>query len=95
KSTISNQQGVAILMVLTAITILAAIMGDFTFETKINKLKSINIQDQAQAQLAAEAGLKLALVRLRLYKEAFNYLENNKTAHQRVRIFYLWTRRYD
>jgi type II secretory pathway component PulK len=81
-----NEGGVAILMVLTAITILTAVMGDFTFETQINKIKSINMQDKAQARMAAEAGIKLALVRLRLYKEAFNYIEKNKAAKENVQM---------
>ncbi|MBL7666176.1 MAG: general secretion pathway protein GspK [Bacteriovoracaceae bacterium] len=86
KRILNNNAGVAIMLVLTAITLLMAIMGDFTFETKINKIKSMNIQDQAQAQLMAEAGLNLTMLRLRLYKEAFNYLEKNKSAKDTVKI---------
>ncbi len=83
---IKNQKGVAIIMVLTAITILMAIMGDFTFDTKINKIKSYNLQEKIQAQLNAEAGLRLALMRLRLYKEAFNYIENNQSVKEKIKM---------
>lgn len=67
-------------MVLTSITILSAVLANFTFDTRINKLKSINLQDQIQARLNAEAGLNLAVARLRLYKEIYNKLQENKDA---------------
>lgn len=75
-----NNQGVAILMVLTAITLLTAILTDFTFESKLNKIKVYNSQDKSQAKLNAEAGLLFAMARLRLYQEAFNTLEKNEAA---------------
>jgi hypothetical protein len=74
------EQGVAILMVLTAVTLLAFILADFTFETKLNKLKVYNSMDKAQARLNAESGLRLALAKLSLYKEAINLLEKNESA---------------
>lgn len=73
-----NQQGVAIFMVLTAVTILALVLADFSFETTVNQLKVYNQQDQAQARLNAESGLNMALARLRLYQEARNLLEKNE-----------------
>ena len=75
----NNQQGVAIMLVLTSIVILMAIMGEFTFETNINKIKAYNIQEKVQAKLNAEAALRFAMARLKLYKEAFNYIENNES----------------
>ena len=73
------------MMVLSAIVILTAIMADFSFETHINKLKGYNIEDQTQAKLAAESGLSFAMTRLKLYKEAFNYLEKNEGAKKMVK----------
>ncbi len=81
-----NEKGIAIIMVLTAITILMAVMGDFTFETKINKIKSYNLQDQIQARLTAEAGVQLALMRLKLYKEAFNYIQSNDAVKDKIQM---------
>jgi type II secretory pathway component PulK len=81
----NNQQGVAIMLVLTSIVILMAIMGEFTFETNINKIKAYNIQEKIQARLNAEAGLQFAMARLKLYKEAFNYIENNESVKEMVR----------
>ena len=74
---LNSQKGVAILMVMTAIVLLTAIMMTFSFDTNVNKLKAYNIEDRVQARLTSEAGLKFAMTRLRLYKEAFNYVEKN------------------
>lgn len=67
-------------MVSTAIVILSTIMINFTFDSKVNKIQAYNIEDRAKAKLTAESGLKFAMVRLRLYKEAFNFLEKNENA---------------
>ena len=77
---IKNSNGVALLMVLTAITILTAVLADFTFDGKINKIKVINAEEKAQAKLNAEAGIALSVARLRLYKDIFNILQKNKDA---------------
>lgn len=71
-------------MVMTSITILTFLLADFTFETKINKLRVYNQQDMTQARLNAEAGLTFALAKLRLYQEAFNILEKNESAKKMI-----------
>lgn len=83
---LSNNRGVAILFVMTAITILTAILADFTYETQINKLRSYNSQDRLQAKLNAEAGLKFALARLELYQVARNELEKNASLKDTIKI---------
>ncbi|MEI8347689.1 MAG: hypothetical protein WCG27_09485 [Pseudomonadota bacterium] len=75
-----NQDGVAILMVITAVTLLSFILADFTFETKLNKLKVYNSMDKMQARLNAESGLRFALAKLALYKEGMNLLEKTENA---------------
>ena len=70
--------GVALLMVITAITILAYILGDVTFETQLNKTKAYQIIDKEQARLNAESGLALAMVQLTIYQQARNLLSQNK-----------------
>jgi hypothetical protein len=82
KSLLNNQHGVALMIVMSAILVLTAVMIDFTFEGQINKFKGVNIEDRSQAKLSAEAGLKFAMTRLRLYKEAFNFLQNNEAASE-------------
>ena len=79
-----NEKGVAILLVLTSITILTYVLVDFTFGTKINKIRIQNSEDKAQARFNAQAGLIFAMSRLKIYKEAFNLLEKNKGLKERV-----------
>lgn len=84
KLILNNQSGVALMMIMTAIILLMAIYGEFTFESKISRIKATNVMDRSQAKLLAESGLQMAMARLRLYKEAFNKLESNTTAKAQV-----------
>ncbi len=93
KKILSNQRGIALMMIMTSIIILTAIYGDFTFDSKISRLKATNILDRAQAKLLAESGLQMAITRLRLYKEAYNTVQNNqnlKTAVPAQLLNQLW-----
>lgn len=83
KKTLNNEKGIALLMVMGVIAILTFLLADFTFETKLNKIKIYNQQDKIQARLNAESGLNFALAKLRLYQEGRNKIEkdeNLKTA---------------
>lgn len=84
KIILNNQRGIALMMIMTAIILLMAIYGEFTFESKISRLKATNILDKSQAKLLAESGLQLAMTRLRLYKEAFNKVQSNQAARDMV-----------
>ena len=84
KMLLKNQRGVALMMIMTSIIILMAVYGEFTFESKISRIKATNIMDRSQAKLLAESGLQLAMARLRLYKEAHNTVENNANAKSAV-----------
>lgn len=80
---LKNESGIALILVLGVITILTFVLADFTFETKLNKIKIFNQQDKIQARLNAESGLNFALAKLRLYQEGRNKIEkdeNLKTA---------------
>ncbi len=79
-----NERGIALMMIMTAILLLMAIYGEFTFESKIARLKTTNILDKSQAKLLAESGVQLAMTRLRLYKEAFNAVQKNANAKNMV-----------
>lgn len=72
------------MMIMTAIILLMAIYGEFTFESKISRIKATNILDKSQAKLLAESGLQLAITRLRLYKEAYNKVQTNPDAKSMV-----------
>lgn len=80
KLLLNNKNGIALMMVLTSITILMAIMGDFDFETKINKIQVYNKQEKAQAKHNAFAGLMFSMARLKLYQAAYNYIEKTSAA---------------
>lgn len=84
KKILKNERGVAIMMIMTAIVLLMAIYGEFTFESKISRIKATNVMDRSQAKLLAESGLQMAMTRLKLYKEAFNKLESNPSAKGQV-----------
>lgn len=81
---LGNERGVALMMIMTAIILLMAIYGEFTFESKISRIKATNILDRSQAKLLAESGLQLTMARLRLYKEAYNKVQGNKDAQNMV-----------
>src|SRR5690606_12802946 len=59
---------------------LLAIYSEFTFESKISRIKTTNILDKAQAKLMAESGLQMAMTRLKLYVEAHNKVQGNENA---------------
>lgn len=80
KQILQNKNGIALMMVLGVIAILTYLLADFTFATKINKIKSYNYQDKAQARLTAESGLNLALTNLKIYQEGRNKLETQANA---------------
>ena len=86
KNILKSERGIALMMIMTAIVLLMAIYGEFTFESKISRLKATNILDKAQAKLLAESGLQLAVTRLRLYKEAFNKVQSNPSAKTMVPV---------
>jgi type II secretory pathway component PulK len=81
---LGNESGVALMMIMTAMILLMAIYGEFTFESKIARLKATNILDKAQARLLSESGLQLAMTRLRLYREAYNTIQKNNDAKNMV-----------
>lgn len=79
KKTLKNEDGVALLMVMGVIAILTFLLADFTFETKLNKIKIYNQEDKIQARLNAESGLNFALGKLRLYQEGRNKIEKEES----------------
>jgi hypothetical protein len=78
QQTLKNESGIALIMVLGVIVILTFLLADFTFETKLNKLKVYNQQDKIQARLNAESGVNFALGKLRLYQEGRNKIEKDE-----------------
>ncbi|WP_127717304.1 hypothetical protein [Halobacteriovorax sp. HLS] len=85
KTISNNESGMAIMMVMSVIAILAFLLADFTFESKINKIKIYNQQDKFQARLNAEAGLNFAMAKLKLYQEGRNLIEKNKQLKELIK----------
>lgn len=79
KKIFNNERGVAILMVMAAVALMTFILVDFTFETKLNKIKAYNQIEKDQARMNAEAGLKFAIAKLKLYQEGRNYIEKTES----------------
>lgn len=77
KKILSNERGIALLMVMSAITILSFLLIDFTYNSQLNKIKVDRSRNMIQARLNAESGIKLALANLRIYQEGRNLLEKN------------------
>lgn len=77
-----NQQGVAIFIVMSAVAVLAFLLADMVYETKLNKIKVYNQQDKLQARLNAEAGLKFAMAKLKIYQAARNIYEKDENIKQ-------------
>ncbi len=78
KYILCNENGVALLLVLGVVGILTFLLAEFTFDTKLNKIRIYNQQEKAQARLDAEAGLNYAMARLRLYQVGRNKIEKDE-----------------
>ena len=74
---LNNSRGVALMMVLTAVVLLSTIMLSFSLDSTVNKIRTYNIEDKSQAKLTAESGIRFAMARLKLYKDGYNYIQNN------------------
>jgi len=72
------------MLIMTAIILLMAVYGEFTFDSKVARLKATNIMDKSQSKLLAESGLQMAMTRLKLYKEAYNAVQNNQSIKNMV-----------
>ncbi|MFG1492075.1 hypothetical protein ACRXCV_11800 [Halobacteriovorax sp. GFR7] len=84
KTILRNESGIAIIMVTTAVAILTVLLAQFTYETKLNKIRIQGQVDKVQAKLNAEAGLHYALSVLKVYREAWNKLEDNTSLQSTI-----------
>lgn len=76
---LSNEKGIAIIMVMAALALMSILLAEFTFETNLNKIKAYNQIEKDQARMNAEAGLRFALAKLKLYQEGRNYIEKTES----------------
>ena len=64
-----DESGIAIFMVIAAVTILSVLVTEFTYVAQVNARMAFDSTDQIQAHYLAKTGLKISLLRLKAYKE--------------------------
>jgi len=62
-----KQGGVALFMVVAAISLLAVLVTEFTYVAQVNSRMAFDSVDQVKAHALAKSGLKLSLLRLKAY----------------------------
>lgn len=64
-----DESGIALFMVIAAMTILSVVVTEFTYVAQVNSRSSVDASDTLKAHYLAKTGFKLSLLRLRAYKE--------------------------
>ena len=77
-----DESGVALFMVISAMTVLTVLATEFTYVAQVNARMAIDSVDQIKAHYLAKTGLKLSLLRLRAYKQlkSMSKKSNNSNA---------------
>jgi general secretion pathway protein K len=63
----SDQSGIALFMVIGAMTVLSVLVTEFTYVAQVNQRMAFDGLDQLRAHYLAKSGLKLSLLRLKAY----------------------------
>ena len=69
-----DQSGVALFMVIAAMTILSVLVTEFTYVAQVNQRMAYDGVDQIKAFYLAKTGLKISLLRLKAYQQVKNTL---------------------
>ncbi len=64
-----NSSGIALFMVIAAISILSILVTEFTYISQINQKIAFDALDQVKAHYLAKSGFKLSLLRLKAYQK--------------------------
>jgi general secretion pathway protein K len=64
-----DKSGIALFMVIAAISLLSILVTDFTYIAQINQRMAFDSLDQIKAHYLAKSGLKLSLLRLKAYQQ--------------------------
>ncbi len=64
-----DESGIALFMVISAMTILSVLVTEFTYVAQVNATMAFDSTDQIKAHYLAKTGLKISLLRLKAYKE--------------------------
>ncbi|NDD91147.1 hypothetical protein EBZ37_03580, partial [bacterium] len=63
-----REGGVALFMVISAMTILAMLVTEFTYIAQVNSRMAFDSLDQVKAHYLAKSGFKISLIRIRAYQ---------------------------
>lgn len=65
----NDESGIALFMVISAMTVLSVVVTEFTYVAQVNARTSVDASDTLKAHYLAKTGFKISLLRLRAYKE--------------------------
>ncbi len=65
----TDESGIALFMVIAAMTVLSVVVTEFTYVAQVNARSSVDSSDTLKAHYLAKTGFKISLLRLRAYKE--------------------------
>lgn len=71
-----GQQGIALFMVLAAVSVLSIMVTEFTYLAQMNEKLAFDGVDQLKALYLAKSGLKLSLLRLKAYQIVKGQIKN-------------------
>lgn len=75
-----NNDGIALFMVVAAISVLAILVTEFTYIAQINQKMAFDSLDQVRAHYLAKSGFKISLLRLRAYLQVKELLQKQGAA---------------
>ncbi|MBS1961240.1 MAG: general secretion pathway protein GspK [Bdellovibrionales bacterium] len=78
----TDESGIALFMVVSAMTILSVVVTEFTYVAQVNARSSVDASDTLKAHYLAKTGFKLSLLRLRAYKELKAFGKGNSSLPQ-------------
>lgn len=73
-----DSSGMALMMVLAVVTVLALLVTEFTYVSQVNQKMAYDRLDRLQAHYLAKSALKLSLLRLKAFKAVKNLAQKNK-----------------
>ncbi|MBC7385217.1 MAG: general secretion pathway protein GspK [Cryobacterium sp.] len=68
KKPVTDESGIALFMVIAAMTVLSVVVTEFTYVAQVNARSTADSSDQIKAHYLAKTGFKLSLLRLRAFK---------------------------
>lgn len=73
-----NESGMALFMVLSAITVLSILVTEFTYVAQVNSRMATDSSNTIRARSLAMTGLKISLLRLKIYREIIFLSQSNE-----------------